>query len=282
MGGVIDSTHRDLPPPKRAWILAQSWCELLFAHWSFSPAAIRPLLPPGLMLDTFGGRAWIGVVPFRMADVHPRGLPGLPGARAFPELNVRTYVTVGELRGVYFFSLDATSKLAIAAARAWFKLPYHHARMRSERDGDVIHYSCERTAQAAGHERARAARASRPGTSSSHTQSEREHAPPRFEADYAPTGPVTLAEPKSLERWLTERYLLFSVAPDGRVLRGDVHHAPWPLQPARAELRVNTMLEPLGLELPGPPESLLYAERVDVQTWSPRTAYRPVSAGRRE
>jgi len=258
MPAMIPTDHRDMQPPTRAWLLAQSWREVLFAHWSFPAAEIRALLPPGLMLDTFEARAWVGVVPFRMADVHPRWLPGVPGASAFPELNVRTYVTVGELRGVYFLSLDATSRLAIAAARAWFKLPYHRARMRSERDGDTVHYRCERVPTAASAESV------------------------RFDADYAPTGPVSPAARGSLERWLTERYLLFSVAPDGRVLRGDVHHAPWPLQPARAEIRANTMLGPLGLGVPGAPESLLYAERVDVQTWSPRTAYRPVSAGRRD
>lgn len=254
---MIPADHRDLPPPTRPWIFAQSWCELLFAHWSFPAAELRALLPPGLMLDTHDNRAWVGVVPFRMVDVHPRGLPGVPGARRFPELNVRTYVTVGELRGVYFFSLDAASRLAVAAARAWFKLPYHHARMRVRRDGDTQHYLSER-------------RQAEPGAE-----------PPRFDAEFAPTGPEFRAERGSLEHWLTERYLLFSVARDGRVLRGDVHHAPWPLRPARAEIRANTMLAPLRLDAARAPESLLYAERVDVQTWAPRTAYRPVSSGRR-
>ena len=108
------------------------WHDLLFAHWSFPPEAIAGLLPktePALELDTFGGRAWLGIVPFRMSGIHVRGWPPVPGTTAFPELNVRTYVRVGDQAGVWFFSLDAASRLAVRVARRQFHLPYFDADM---------------------------------------------------------------------------------------------------------------------------------------------------------
>lgn len=245
-------SHRPFPPPARPWVLAQSWRQVLFAHWSFPAHEVRELLPPGLMLDTFDGRAWLGVVPFRMTGVHGRGLPGVPGARCFPELNVRTYVCVGESPGVHFFSLDATSRLVIAAARAWFRLPYLRAEMSMEHAGDEVRFCSRRTDARA--------------------------APAELQAAWQPEGEVFSAPRGSLEHWLTERYALFSVAADGRVLRGDVHHDAWPLHRARAELTVNSMLSPLGLAADRAPDSLLASPGVDVQTWWPRVVYRPVAA----
>jgi len=243
-----DASHRAFPPPSRPWVLAQSWRDVLFAHWSFAPARVRPLLPSGIVLDTHHDRAWIGVVPFRMAGVRPRWLPPVPGASAFPEINVRTYVVVGETRGVLFFSLDAASRLAVATARRWFVLPYYRARMRIEREGEIVRY--------------RSTRDDPRGT------------PAAFAGSYAPLGEAFDATRGTLEHWLTERYCLFTATPDGRVLRGDVHHRQWPLQRARARIGTCSMLEPLGLTVPGEPESLLYARRVDVATWAPREVYR--------
>ncbi len=254
MAAPADVAHRAFPPPTRPWVLAQSWRDLLFAHWSVPAADMRALLPPGLALDTFDGRAWVGVVPFLMAGVRFRFLPPVPGTTTFPELNVRTYVTVGETPGVLFFSLDATNRPAIAAARAWFGLPYFRAGMSQRADGAGFAYRSERR--------------------------DPRGAPAVFEGRYAPTGDLFLAGRGSLEHWLTERYCLFAVTPDGRVRRGDVHHAPWPLQPAEADVARNTMLDAAGLEVSGPPESLLFARRIDVITWAPRTVYRPVASAR--
>ncbi len=252
----LDASHRSFPPPRRVWVLKQSWRDLLFAHWSLPVASLRALLPAGLAPDVFGDRAWIGVVPFRMAGVHLRGLPPVPSTSSFPELNVRTYVRVGETPGVYFFSLDATSKLVVATARRWFHLPYHLASMEQRQEGEQFHYRSRRRAKSG------------------------EQAV--FEASYSPTGEVFRADRGSLEHWLTERYCLFSVAPDGRVFRGDVHHAPWPLQAAEATIRTQEGLLPHAQEAVGEPESLLFAKRIDVATWAPRVVYRPVSARRRE
>jgi uncharacterized protein YqjF (DUF2071 family) len=124
--------------------MTMSWLDLLFAHWSFPPELIRALLPPNLELDTHGGRAWVGVVPFRMENVGPRGLNWLPGVSAFLELNVRTYVVHEGKPGVWFFSLDAASRLAVQAARLGFHLPYFNAQMRCETRDGWIEYSSER------------------------------------------------------------------------------------------------------------------------------------------
>ena len=150
-----DTDHRPWPLPSGPWVMTMSWCDLLFAHWQVDPERLRAHLPEGLELDTYEGRAYVGVVPFRMEAVGPRGLGGLPARlpspRAFPELNVRTYVRragVGggpESRpGVVFLSLDATSPLAIWGARTVFHLPYVRADITVRRDGGRVAHHCRR------------------------------------------------------------------------------------------------------------------------------------------
>jgi uncharacterized protein YqjF (DUF2071 family) len=233
--------HRPWPLPKRPWIMVQVWRELLFAHWPVPAAALRDLIPRGLTLDTYEGEAWVGVVPFRMSGVHFRGLPGIPTAGAFPELNVRTYVVAEGKPGVYFFSLDAGSTLAVVGARTLYFLPYYRARFAVSRNGDTISYDCWRVSRQ----------------------------PPRatFAARYRPTGPVYRSRPGTLEHWLTERYCLYTAGPGGRVLRGDIHHAQWPLQPAEAEIERNTMALANGIDLPQIPPLLHYAHELHVATW---------------
>src|SRR5580704_2964320 len=129
--------------------MKQIWHDLLFAHWPLPEAAIRPLVPAQLALDTFDGQCWVGVVPFHMTGIHRRGLPPVPGLSRFPELNVRTYVTYGGKAGVYFFSLDAANLLAVYAARAFYHLPYFHATMSSRERAGTIHYASRRRRVAA-------------------------------------------------------------------------------------------------------------------------------------
>src|SRR5262249_38071897 len=136
--------HRPWALPKRPWIMAQNWHDLLFAHWEVPVEKMRELVPRGLEIDTFEGRAWIGGVPFRMWGVRLRGTPALPGFSAFPELNVRTYVTANDKPGVWFFSLDAANQIAVEVARVWFHLPYFFARMRLGAAGDEIGYFSQR------------------------------------------------------------------------------------------------------------------------------------------
>jgi len=234
--------HRPYPLPTRPWLLAQTWQELLFAHWPVPAAMLRERLPRGLTLDTFDGEAWVGVVPFRMTGVHFRGLPGFPSAEAFPELNVRTYVVAEDKPGVYFFSLDAGSLLAVAGARALFFLPYFPARFTLSRSGDTISYDGQR--------------------------STRGQPPAVFAARYRPTGPVHRSRLGTLEHWLTERYCLYTAGPRGGVLRADIHHMQWRLQPAEAEISRNTMALADGIALPDIPPLLHYAEELNVVAWS--------------
>ena len=201
---------------------------------------VRPLLPAGLALDTWDGHAWLGIVPFQMERVHFRGLPGIPTATRFGELNVRTYVTADDKPGVFFFSLDAGSLLAVLGARALFALPYYHARFAIATEGGVIHYRCERRGSG------------KPRT--------------LFEARYETTGPVQLAQPGSLEDWLTARYCLYTTR-GARLMRGEIHHALWPLQPAMADIVRNTIAEPVGIRLPATPPLLYYSEQLEVVVW---------------
>ena len=240
-----ESDHRPWPLPSRPWLMTMSWLDLLFAHWPVETAALRPLIPEQLEVDAFEGQAYLGLVPFRMEQVGPRGLgwlPGrLPGPRSFPELNLRTYVVRGGKAGVWFFSLDATSFLAVEGARFGFHLPYFRARIATrERDGWVS-YESRRT--------------------------DRRTGPGELRARYRPVGERVDARPGSLEHWLTERYCLYAQDRSGRVRRGDVHHLPWPLFEAEAEIETNTIGDAFGLPLRGAPAHLHFARRLDVVAW---------------
>lgn len=222
----------------------QRWHDLLFAHWPLSPDALDGRLPPGLRPDLFDGRVWLGVVPFRMSGVRLAGLPPLPTTGAFPELNVRTYVRRGEQPGVWFFSLDAASRVAVEVARRWFGLPYFHAQMSCSAQGEAIRYASRRA--------------------------DPRGAAAELRAEYAPHGARRDAATGSLEDFLTHRLTLFATNRRGRLLRGDIQHAPWPLQPASATFAMNSMAEAAGFRLEGPPASLLFARRLDVRILAPR------------
>ncbi|WP_424951187.1 YqjF family protein [Deinococcus sp.] len=234
-----------LPTPTRPWALHMRWLELCFMHWAVDAATLSERLPTGVELDTYQGRAYLGVVPFRMEGIRPRLAPSVPGLSAFPELNLRTYVKVNGVPGVWFFSLDAAQKVGVRLARTFFHLPYMDARMWMRRRatkgrGEVMEYASLRTHAG--------------------------EAPARFAAAYRPVGEVFTARPGSLEDWLTARSVLYSADRRGQVFRGDIHHVPWPLQRAEADIRVNTMAEQIGMALKGEPH-LLYSERLDVRAW---------------
>jgi hypothetical protein len=203
---------------------------------------LRAHVPPPLEVETFAGSAWLGVVPFRMAATRLRWLPPVPTLHTFPELNVRTYVRAGAVGGVWFFSLDAASRLAVAGARATFGLPYFRAAMSCRRDGVQTRYTCERR--------------------------DRRAPPASFAARWHGTAAPRPATPGSLEHFLAERYCLFAER-RGRLLRGDIAHAPWQLAPAHVELADCAMTRRLGLELAGPPVSALAAAPITVAAWAP-------------
>jgi hypothetical protein len=217
--------------------LSMRWIDLAFLHWRVPADDIRALVPPPLELDLFDGSAWIAVVSFRMTSVRPLFAPPIPTATDFPELNVRTYVRHGGRSGIWFFSLDAASWLAVIGARTAVGLPYFHARMHKRREGDDVHYESTRT-----HPGARAA---------------------EFRARYRPTGSVSLADAGSLDYWLTERYSLFALH-TGRLLRLDIEHRQWPLQHATADVERNTMAGAAGITLPPEAPQVRFALELDV------------------
>lgn len=222
--------------------MSQTWSDLLFAHWTVPAAEVRPRLPRGLELDTFADEAWIGIVPFRMSNVALRR-PARGRPLTFPELNVRTYVVADGKPGVWFFSLDAASPLAVTVARTVFRLPYYLARMRIESRDGWIDFTSQR--RHAGSQDA------------------------RFVGRYRPTGPVVRSAPGSLEYWLTERYCLYAANRAGHLYRGEINHQPWPLQPAEAELDAESLAASHGVTLSGAP-LLHFARRIDMVAWWPK------------
>ena len=262
MARILETTdHRTTPLPDRRWRLTQRWNDLLFAHWPIAPAAIAALLPLSLEPDLFDGTAWVGVVPFWMDQVRTRTFGekaiGIPGTRSFPELNLRTYVRsrITGLPGVFFFSLDADSPLAVMGARMIFHLPYYPAIIHRTTTPAGISYSSHRLLT---------------------------RTPVHFEATYRglglsrpkpATGPEVVTRlhaahaPESIEHFLTERYALFTPR-SGRLSVGHIHHLPWPLEPAEAEIRRNDLPAAHGIYLPNRPPILHFARSLEVFLWS--------------
>jgi uncharacterized protein len=238
-----DVSHRPWPLPAGPWVMAQSWHDLLFAHWPVDVKILRELIPDRLEIDTFEGQAWLAVVPFRMTGVRLRGMPSVPWLSAFPELNVRTYVTCGGKPGVWFFSLDAANSLAVAIARLWFHLPYFRARMSCTESEGWSHYRSERVHR---------------GASSG-----------MLVGQYRPSGNIFSPLRGTLEHFLTERYCLYTTDGRGQLIRGEIHHSPWPLQVAEANFSRNTMAEAAGVALPNVKPLLHFAKRQDVLVWQP-------------
>jgi uncharacterized protein YqjF (DUF2071 family) len=240
---LSETSHRPWAMPSSPWVMTQTWHHLLFAHWRVDPEAIRGLVPEALPLDVHDGDAWVGVVPFQMTNVAPRGLPNIPFVSSFPELNVRTYVTVEGRPGVYFFSLDAGSTIAVTAARTMFGLPYFRATMDVDVSGDEVRYVSVR---------------------------EPAEGLAEFTASYRPIAPPQPPIEGTLEYFLTERYCLYTVDETSGVQRLDIHHPPWPLQAAAATIERNTMAQAAGITVAGAP-LLHYARRQDMVAWLPQS-----------
>ena len=235
---IKPSDQESLSALKNRWPVSMRWQNLLFAHWPIEPKKLRPLLPPKLELDTFDGWAWIGIVPFHLTI----RLNWMPFAFEFPEVNVRTYVKHRGKTGVWFFSLDASSRLAVTTARWRYCLPYHRARMKLQIDRQSASRWIQFTSRRTG----------------------RSTTPAVLEVEYGPIGESFHAEPGSLEHWLTERYSLFAVDRKGAIACADVEHIPWPLHRAEAAFKTNTMLQPLGLKIPDSQPLLHFAHDLSV------------------
>lgn len=226
--------HRPWPPPLRGWVMGQTWEELLFAHWRVPVEAVREHVPPQLEIDEHDGSAWLGITPFRLTGLRARGTLPLPFVSEFLELNVRTYVRAEETPGIWFFSLDASSRVAVQAARRSYRLPYFHARMSANERGGWVEYDCSRVGEAGR----------------------------VFSGRYRPGGAVFNADPGSLEWFLAERYCLYT-ADRGRLYRAEIHHGPWPLQPAEAEIELAS-ISPIDVD--GEP-LVHFSRRQDVVIW---------------
>ena len=242
----ISTSNEPHPLPSSHWLISQRWNNLLFAHWPVPASSLALLMPEGLQVDTFQGTAWLGIMPFWMDRIKVRGLPPIPGARSFPDLSLRTYVREERTgtQGVVCLSLDASNLLAVAAGRAFYRLPYHWAEMHLEQrtEREFAFYSRRRFA---GRQVI-------------------------FKALYRGLGPSRkLAEsrPGTLENFLIERYCLFSTNRDGQPIRANLHHSSWPLEEAEAEIDQNTLAEVIGLRLPEQEPVLHYARQLAVYVW---------------
>lgn len=221
-------------------VMHQRWEDLLFLHWPIDPQLLRPLIPDPLEIDTFDGKAWIGITPFHLEDVRPSMLPAFPGLRAFDELNVRTYVTHGGAPGIWFFSLDASKLISAVAARIFFMLPYYRAGIRFAREGDHFDFQLRRTGQA------------RAQFHCSWTVGQRLQAP----------------DLESLAFFLVERYCCYAV--EGRSLyQTRIYHHPWILDEAQVESFASGMCSVLGLPEPAADPLPHFSRSLDVEVWAP-------------
>lgn len=235
--------HRPWPLPASPWRWRQAWLDLAFLHVRIDARQVQPLLPKGVRLQEFDGSAWLGLVPFRMAGVARRPLSFLPVTPSFPELNLRTYVDVGDKPGVWFFSLDASCRSVVWGGRELYNLPYHLARMRQTKtpDGGFVYESHRRAGSAV------------------------------LRATYRPRGEPFLAAKGSFVHWASERYCLYSRSARGALARVEVHHAPWPLQEAEVEIQECGIFAAAGLT----PDSTLpvchYSRGVEVVSYEAET-----------
>jgi uncharacterized protein YqjF (DUF2071 family) len=243
---AIDRISPTLEPDQPV-LLKQNWHHLLFLHWEVPAAELQSLLPLRLTVDTFEGKAFVGLVPFTLSGVRPVMVPPLPWISSFHEINVRTYVHCeGRDPGVWFFSLDASSGIAVAAARAAYKLPYFDADIDFEAHPGAfpsIEFHSRRT-------------------------DSRGNQPADAHLRYRPVeGPVTHAVPGTLEHFLVERYILYSVDDRGDLHRARVHHQPYPIQRAEVSGLHETLIWAAGIKRAEHPAYSHYASAVNVNVY---------------
>ncbi|HVF49273.1 MAG TPA: DUF2071 domain-containing protein [Pyrinomonadaceae bacterium] len=226
--------------PEGLPLMQHHWGKLLFMHWPLPADALRALIPERLTIDTYDGEAWIGVTPFTLWDVRLSFTPPVPYLSDFHELNVRTYVHLDGVPGVWFFSLDTNSTTTVWGARTFYHLPYFNAGIDLEQQGQTIKYHLQRT--------------DRPAAD--------------FDAAWTTGERLPEAAEGSLEFFLTERYCLYS-ARDESLYRARIHHRPWPLRRAGLSHLRSTMIESHGLPTPDGEPLLHYAEALEVGIWPP-------------
>jgi uncharacterized protein len=234
-GALRETDHRPWPLPAGRWLVAQTWEDLVFAHWRADPDAVGALLPDDVEVDVHDGSAWVGVNAFRVESVRLHGTLPVPWLSSFPQLNVRTYVRAGKRPGLWFFSLDTPSLLAAETARRVYRLPWRTCRLEFHAPAGRLEVSATREAGSA------------------------------FAARVSPRGSPEPAEPGSIEHFLFERYCLYA-RDGGRLHRADLHHRPWQLQGAIGGVDLNTMA-PSGLGLADEPPLLHVSRLQDTLAW---------------
>lgn len=248
--GSSELSHRTWPLPWFPSVMRMKWHRLLFLHWKVDAKQIEELIPTGLKVDLFQGEAWIGLVPFYMTGIGPHYVPPLPGLSAFPELNVRTYVTDGGKPGVWFFSLDATHRIAVRFARTFFHLKYMDAEisMSEDRgDEDWIEFSSRRF--------------------------HRGEPPGEFQVRYRPIGEERITNEGTLEHWLTARYCMYMESKRGNIYRGEIDHPPWRIRDAEAMIQSNSMTRHLGIDTETTSPIAHYAHLTPVRAWYKQRVY---------
>ena len=226
-----DVSHRPWPLPDGSWAQAQTWEDVLFAHWPVDLEELARLLPADLPVDTHEGRAWLGIVPVRVTGLRLRGLPPVPGLSSALQLAVRTYVSLDDRPGIWLFSLDSTGPLLVEAAKRAHRLPAYRAKIAMNSAGGAVRFGAVRDGL-------------------------------EFTAGYEAHGPEVAAAPGTLEHFLVERYALYT-SDGGRLYRADIHHRPWQLRAAEATVQAAT-IAPVALD--GSPR-LVAAARQDLLVW---------------
>lgn len=247
---VIDRVSPTLRPDEGE-VMNQRWADLLFLHWAVDAKALQRLLPPGLELDTFDGRAYVGIVPFTVTGARPSWLPPLPFVSNFHEVNLRTYVhRAGRDPGVWFFALDASNPIVVQTARTFFKLPYRHSAIEMMVEEPV------EGAPRTGESRRWVRFSSRRVTGDQ----------PELDVRYGPAGAPQAAAPGTLDHFLVERYILYTES-GGKLYQARVHHEAYPAQPAVVPTLRENFLLTIGLARPERPPLAHYAKEVHVDVF---------------
>ncbi|NEU30794.1 DUF2071 domain-containing protein [bacterium LRH843] len=237
---ITHTSHSPFPVQLSPWIMTQTWNDVLFIHFQVDPDELRDKVPKQLTIDTYNGMARISLVAFNVTNFRGRLLPPIPFAHSFPELNVRTYVTVNGKPSVYFFSLDAWHRLAVLGARTFFHLPYFYARQTFEKVGDTFRFSSKRESV--------------------------KGAEVECLVSYRPISTPFSYEKGSLDYWLTERYRLYT-AYKHYLYYVDIHHTKWVLQRAEATIEKNTAISSCNLTIAKEEPLLHYAKQKKALFW---------------
>ena len=246
MEGDFPTDHLPFPMPSRKHTLSQEWRDLTFMHWEVDIVKLQAHLPAGLEVDTYGGKAYVGIVPFVMRNVRPTWFFSTPFVSTFPEFNIRTYVTKDGIPGVYFLTLEAKSMVTCSYAPKAYGLPYRYAKGKVSKQGNNVKWN-----------------------------SSRNNGKFNLIGNTEITGKQTQAKPGTLEEFLFERYSLYTNK-NGRVMRGYTHHKKWDFQDAEVTVTENSLTESfdLGIKYLLQPDFVHFSSGVRVRTYSIEIAER--------